>query len=559
MKKSFKRNFKQFFNNLSLSVICVFIHIFICNFGGIYQYFFVNINNFLPKLLDGILSSIIIILAVNFLFSINIFATKILVFIANFIALIYSYFVVHLGVIINEQIVISALLYGEVNDVSSAFDSWIYLYVLPLFFLTYFIINFAQNKLSLNSKFSIKTEFIKKYLQNIITKITYSLSSILIFMILVNTNLYVVTYKLKTFAESLMPSYLFAQYLEIKSMYKSSRNVNLQGYEQYKFENYDKAKEPLLVVILVGESLRSNRLAINGYERQTTPNLSKIPNLFSFKDVLSCATSTSASLLCMLTDENQDDWMAKFSQSQHQKKYSVAKIFKDLGYETTVLSSANKDSGIYIYKDFHTPNKMVMASELRKKYLSKYNDFGDIILLEELNNNITKDALYVLGTRGSHREYYSNYPREFAKFTPDLGHSHEQIQNSYDNTVLYFDNFLSKMIEKLQNNNAVIFYASDHGESLGENGIFLHGAPVETAPDEQRKVPMIVWMSDKFIKNNPNEFAKIKKNYELNREGKLLVKHDHFFHSILGCTKIKSQNSASNPNLNLCDTISTIK
>lgn len=553
MKKSFKRNSKLFAKTIILSFLCTLIHVFICNYGGIYNFMANQQGNIISVIFDIILSSVMVGLAVSLLLSINIFVTKILILVANFIALIYSYFVVHLGVIINEQIIISALFYGEGNDVSSAFDSWIYLYVLPLFFLTSWLISSLQKKFSLSSEFKLNKIFILHYAQNIITKITYNLIAILLFIILINTNLYIAIYKLKTLSEAMMPSYLFAQYNEIKLMYKSSKNMNLQGYEHYQFKNNGKTKEPLLVVILIGESLRSDRLSINGYYRETTPNLSNIPNLLSFKDVLSCATSTSASLLCMLTDENQDDWMIKFSQSIHQKKYSVAKIFKDLGFEITVLSSANKDSGIYIYKDFHAPDKIVMASELRKKYLSKYNDFGDIILLEELNTNISKDSVFVLGTRGSHREYYSNYPREFAKYTPDLGHSAEQIQNSYDNTVLYFDNFLSKMIEKLKNNNAIIFYASDHGESLGENEVFLHGAPVDKAPKEQRNVPMIVWMSDKFINNNPNEFAKIKKNNELNRQGKLLVKHDHLFHTILGCTKIKSQNNLLDQKLNLCN------
>lgn len=553
MKFFAQHNIKPFLNTLILSFACTFIHIFICNFGGIYNFILSQKGNFFSVLFDIIISTIIIAIAINFLFSLNYIVTKILVLLTNFVALIYSYFVVHFGIIINEQIIISALFYGEGNDVSSAFDSWIYIYVLPLFILTSFLIFLLEKKLAIKTKFSFDKLFILKYLQNIVVKITYNVILVLIIVMALNTHLAVATYKLKTFSESMMPSYLFVQYKEIKLMHKSSRNFYLEGYENYRFKNYGKTNEPLLAVILIGESLRSNRLSINGYHRETTPNLSKIPNLFSFKDVLSCATSTSASLLCMLTDENQDKWMEKFSQSRHQKKYSVAKVFKDLGFEITVLSSANKDSGIYIYKDFHAPDKIVMASELRKKYLSKYNDFGDIILLEELNNNISKNSLYILGTRGSHREYYMNYPREFAMFTPDLGHSLEEVQNSYDNTVLYFDNFLSKMIEKLRDNNAVIFYVSDHGESLGENGVFLHGAPIENAPIEQRNVPMMVWMSDKFIKNNPNEFTKIKKNNELNRQGKLQVKHDHFFHTILGCARIKSENNLSDQKLNLCN------
>jgi KDO II ethanolaminephosphotransferase len=360
------------------------------------------------------------------------------------------------------------------------------------------------------------------------------------------------TYKLKTVLEQLMPSFILTQSSEIKLMYKSSKNYDLEGYDQYQFKLKDnnKNKDPLIVVIFIGESLRSDRLSINGYKRETTPKIQQIPNLFAFKDVLSCATTTAPSLLCMLTDEMQDQFISKFHDGSYQKKYSVAKVFKDLNFDVTVLSNANKDSGIYNYKNFHSPNKIITAHELRQKHMTKINDFGDLILLEEINNKVEKNSLYVLGTRGSHREYYSNYPRQYAKFEPDLGHSIEEINNSYDNTVVYFDIFMDKLVTKLKNENAIIFYSSDHGESLGENNVFLHGLPLNVAPKEQRNIPMMIWMSDKFIAQNTNQFNALKHNHKLHQANKLAIKHDHLFFTIVGCVNFES--SKIKDTLNLC-------
>jgi KDO II ethanolaminephosphotransferase len=116
---------------------------------------------------------------------------------------------------------------------------------------------------------------------------------------------------------------------------------------------------------------------------------------------------------------------------------------------------------------------------------------------------------------------------------------------------------MNELVNKLKDSNAIIFYASDHGESLGEGDVFLHGAPLETAPREQRRVPMIIWMSDKFIKSNQKNYANLKKANELNRAEKLEVKHDHFFHTIIGCLGIKPTKKIENSDLNLCNISAT--
>lgn len=546
-------NFNYFIRLLILSFCCTIIHVFWCNFGGISKYLLSQHGNLFETFLDIVLCIFVISLALSLLFSLNSFLTKVFIISANFIGSLYTYYSLHFGIVINEQIVISALFFPESNDIYSSFDWLVFVYTIFLISTSTIAILFLEKKLKISSRFSLKKTKLLEIIKNNFLRTIIVITVTLLILAPIYKSGFVITYKLKTFAEQMMPSYLMVKYKEIKLMHKSSKKVYLKGYEHYGFKLEKNYQEPIIAVIVVGESLRSNRLGINGYSRDTTPKIEKIPNLFVFKDVLSCATTTSASLLCMLTDEKQEKWMEKFSKSQHQKKYSVAKVLKDVGFEVTVLSTANKDSNLYIYKDFHAPDNIIMSSELRKKYMSKLDDFGDLLLVQEIKTEITKNSLYVLGTRGNHREYYSNYTKDFAKFQPDMGHSLEEIGNSYDNSILYFDNFMNEIVQKLKDKNAIIFYASDHGESLGENNIFLHGAPINTAPEEQIRVPMIMWMSDKFINLNKDKYLSLKKANELNRSKKLEVKHDHFFHTITGCLGIKSAKNDKNDNLNLCN------
>jgi glucan phosphoethanolaminetransferase (alkaline phosphatase superfamily) len=554
IKNLLKDNFKYYQNILILSIICSSIHIFICNFGGIYKFIISQENSVFDILKDLSICGLIFSLATSILFSINIFITRIFIFICNFVGAIYTYFVLHQGIIINEQIIISAIFFPEGNDFYSSFDFIVFFYVIPIIILSTFLIYFLEKKLKIKSIFSYKIHQISKIFLNNFSRLFYGLILVIILLAPFYKNIFILTFKLRTVSEQMMPSFVFAQYKEIILMHKISQKVDLKGYENYNYQisNPSKKDEPTIAVIVVGESLRSDRLGLNGYNRNTTPQLAKISNLLNFKNVLSCATTTSASLLCMLTDEEQDGWIKKYSSASYEKKYSVAKVIKDQGFTVKVLSTANKDSSIYIYKDFHAPDKIIMASELRKKYMSKFDDYGDLLLLQEVNSDVENPTLYVLGTRGSHREYYMNYTRDFAKFEPDIGHSLEEINNSYDNSVLYFDNFMSKLIEKLQDKNAIIFYVSDHGESLGENNVFLHGAILENAPKEQRMVPMMIWMSEKYKNNNKKNYLNLKNNNLLHKNDNLNIKHDHFFHTILGCLNIKSKNNKNFETLNLC-------
>ena len=152
--------------------------------------------------------------------------------------------------------------------------------------------------------------------------------------------------------------------------------------------------------------------------------------------------------------------------------------------------------------------------------------------------------MHLMGSHGP--TYYQRYPKIMAKFQPDCQRSDiencsiEQITNSYDNTILYTDFFISQVINQLKSIqdqfDTAVFYISDHGESLGEDGLFLHGTPYAIAPKYQTHVPLIFWASEGFQQNKH-----LSRECLLNQAKKQHVSQDYVFHSVLGIMDVKTK------------------
>lgn len=165
--------------------------------------------------------------------------------------------------------------------------------------------------------------------------------------------------------------------------------------------------------------------------------------------------------------------------------------------------------------------------------------------LNERLENITKDTLIVLHTMGSHGPtYYKRYPDRFKKFSPACDTANlqdctqEQIINTYNNTIVYTDYIVASVIELLKTHprlQSSMLYVSDHGESLGENNIYLHGLPYAIAPDFQKKVPMILWLSESAEKSLNLDRACLNSRAETED-----FSHDNYFHSVLRLLSVKS-------------------
>ena len=182
----------------------------------------------------------------------------------------------------------------------------------------------------------------------------------------------------------------------------------------------------------------------------------------------------------------------------------------------------------------------------------------DMLLIDEmklsLNGNPDGKHMIILHTKGSHFNYTQRYPRSFAKWTPecvgvDKDCTKAQLINSYDNSVMYVDHFIDSVIDQVRDKKAIVFYAADHGESINEFE-HLHGTPRKMAPPEQFRVPMMVWMSDKYLEDpeKAKMFAHLKKEAEM----KVPRRHVELYDTIMGCLGYTSPNGGINENNNWC-------
>lgn len=254
-----------------------------------------------------------------------------------------------------------------------------------------------------------------------------------------------------------------------------------------------------LIIMVVGETVRADHWGLNGYARDTTPNLRR-ENVLNFPDFWSCGTSTAISVPCMFSNLGHD----KFDKSTASVTDNALDILSRAGVSILWRDNNSSSQGVAArvpYEDYRdaTHNKVCVEGECR--------DIGMLDGLQDYIDRQKGDILIVLHQMGNHGPaYFKRYPKEFERFTPvcatsDLGScTSEQIQNTYDNAILYTDFFLSKVIELLKANDhkleTAMFYLSDHGESLGEYGVYLHGAPYALAPEAQRHVPSVMWLGE---------------------------------------------------------------
>lgn len=294
-----------------------------------------------------------------------------------------------------------------------------------------------------------------------------------------------------------------------------------------------------LIVLVVGETARMGNFGINGYERQTTPKLAQ-EKVVSLRGVTSCGTSTAASLPCMFSHLGRED----FDGRKHNYE-NLLDVLQRAGLAVLWIDNQAGCKGLCdrVHSASTTPLKV-----------SPWCDEGechDEIMLDKLADRLTqlpaeqraKGVVLVMHQMGSHGPaYYKRTPKAFKKFTPECTSNalqeceRQQVINAFDNTIVYTDHFLSQTISwlKQQKQPSVMMYVSDHGESLGENNIYLHGLPYRIAPEEQKRVPWITWMSDSYQRqqNLPLDCVRSKVTQPLT--------HDAYFHSVLGLANVKT-------------------
>lgn len=282
-----------------------------------------------------------------------------------------------------------------------------------------------------------------------------------------------------------------------------------------------------IVVLVIGESARARNFSLYGYSKDTNPELAKA-DVIALPNAHACATYTTASIRCMLSHMGSDA-PARVSQEtlpNYLQRQGVEVIWRSNNWGEPPLK-------VGLYQRVDDIRKSCTGTGCERL---GYDEALLYRLKEMLTNSTSRRIFVVLHQAGSHGPtYYREYPAGFGRFQPvcksvDLNEcSQESLVNAYDNTIVYTDHFLAETIKILQavpKSASTMIYMSDHGESLGEHGFYLHGAPNSVAPDAQRVVPFLVWMSPTF-----SESKEVSAKDML---AKAPFGDDNIFHSVLG-------------------------
>lgn len=291
------------------------------------------------------------------------------------------------------------------------------------------------------------------------------------------------------------------------------------------------SNEKTVVVLVIGEAARAENFSLYDYDKQTNPLLAK-SDVIALKNATSCATYTTESVKCIL--------------SHHDPRGLFSEKFEPL---PSYLQRHDIDV-FWRTKNWGEPP--IKVASYQKSGDLKDNCEGsecnyDGILLSRLADQIEasdKQKIFVvLHQTGSHGPaYYSKYPEEFEIFKPicrsvELSKcSQEELINAYNNTILYNDHFLYQLgqtLKSLKDTSSAYLYISDHGQSLGENGIYLHGTPYSIAPKQQFEIPFIIWMSPAFIDQKHISVDKLRAREKSTQA--------NIFHSVMGAFDMNSE------------------
>ncbi len=332
-------------------------------------------------------------------------------------------------------------------------------------------------------------------------------------------------HELKMYLNPYYPIASFIKYSLVKV--KGKKSIIPIAEDAYQREHTRKK----LVILLVGETARAENFSLNGYEKQTNPLLQSRNDIVNFSQFYSCGTATAISIPCMFS------------------KFGRNAFDDDKNYYENLIDVIQKVGVNVVWRDNNSGGSKGIANRLSD--VAYYHGTGfDEVLFKTLQTTIdeaTTDTLIVLHQEGSHGPtYYKRYPEAFKRFTPscdtqDLAQcSQEEIVNSYNNTIVYTDFIINEAIQVLEHNeekfDTTLFYVSDHGESLGENGIYLHGLPYFIAPDSQKHVPALFY----FGKSNDSKLERLRTQKSAH------FSHDNLFHTMLGLFDIETKEYNAN-------------
>jgi lipid A ethanolaminephosphotransferase len=320
--------------------------------------------------------------------------------------------------------------------------------------------------------------------------------------------------------------------------------VNTSRYEWAKFMDHrdqillpaatSTSHKKTLVVLVIGESARAKNFSLYGYSRPTNPELEAL-NIIALKGAKSCATYTTASVNCILSHNDEGATLLK-------NEEPLPNYLQRNGVDVYWRSNNSGEAPLKVH-DYKNAGDLKPTCQSQGQ--NQGCDYDEVLLTDfkKIMASTTSDkVLIVLHPTGSHGpSYYKKYPPQFEKFKPtcqtvDLNTcSSEQLLNAYDNTIAYADHFLAEVVRSMQgvpDYASTMLYVSDHGESLGEYGLYLHGTPYSMAPDVQKDIPFLVWMSQRFIQDKSIAVDRLRARQSFS--------HRHIFHSVMGAFDMTS-------------------
>lgn len=335
-------------------------------------------------------------------------------------------------------------------------------------------------------------------------------------------------------------------YIVAASNYWNKRNVAQAkvlaryGEDAHRIVNVHSRERRSLFVIVVGETARWDHFALNGYGRPTNPELSKIEGLINYPLAYSCGTDTAQSVPCMFSGLGK----AGFTNAKAASRENLLDILKRNGIDVIWRENQAGCKGVCA----RVPTETLTGHVAPTFFVSSEN-FDDVLVdgLDQRIASLQRDTVIVLHMMGSHGPaYWKRYPEKFEIFKPACkvvqfsDCEADQIINAYDNTIVYSDHVLARLIGVLAeaDHHGVdtgMLYVSDHGESLGERNMYLHGMPYALAPEAQIHVPMFVWLSPSM-----REGAGVDVRCLADRAPQR-VSHDNLFSSVLGLMDVETR------------------
>lgn len=317
---------------------------------------------------------------------------------------------------------------------------------------------------------------------------------------------------------------------------------------------YARQARPPLLLVVVGETARAQNFGLNGYERATTPALARWQaeeGLVNFSQASSCGTNTLVSVPCIFSPLTRAQGGDRTPRHEN-----LLDVLQRAGLAVLWIDNQAGCKGVC--------NRVPHASAGDQPVpgLCDGGECLDPAMLQGLDERLAaldparsaRGVVLVMHQMGSHGPaYFKRTPADRKPFQPECTSNtlsdcpHEQLVNAYDNTIAYTDHFLDLALQWLKAradggaNDTGLIYMSDHGESLSENGLYLHGVPYALAPSQQTRVPMVTWLSPGLQARDGISLDCVRSRADQ------AISHDNFFHTVLGLMDV--QTSAHDPAL----------